>query len=233
MKLLLFDVDGTLIRSNRAGRMAMGAALEELFGSTGPLESYSMGGKTDARIITDLLVAIGLEPEEIEARLPDMYTLMADKARVIYPDRGIAPCPGVEELLEDLQSRPDVLVGLQTGNSRSTTPLKLQEAGIDPAQFPVGAYGSDDLDRNHLPAIAMRRAGELTGQQLAGENTTVIGDTPADILCARASKATAIAVASGWHSSSTLARYYPDFLFDDLSDTSIVLRTLMGEGVGE
>ena len=229
MKLLLFDIDGTLIRSNRAGRMALGAALEELFGTAGPLESYRMGGKTDARIITDLLVAIGLEPEAIEARLPDVYALMAKKARVIYPDRGIAPCPGIENLLQNLQSRPDVLLGLQTGNSSSTTPLKLLAAGIDPTQFPVGAYGSDDLDRNHLPTIAMRRAGELTGQQLTGDNTTVIGDTPADILCARAGKATAVAVASGWHSSSTLARYHPDLLFDDLSDTSIVLQTLLGE----
>jgi phosphoglycolate phosphatase len=229
MKLLLFDIDGTLIRSNRAGRMALGAALAELFGSAGPLESYRMGGKTDARIITDLLVAIGLELEEIEARLPDVYALMANKAHVIYPDRGIAPCPGIENLLQNLQSRSDVLLGLQTGNSSSTTPLKLLAAGIDPAQFPVGAYGSDDLDRNHLPAIAMRRAGELTGQQLTGDNTIVIGDTPADILCARAGKATDVAVASGWHSSSTLARYHPDFLFDDLSDTSVVLQTLLGE----
>jgi len=229
MKLLLFDIDGTLIRSNRAGRMAMGAALAELFGTQGPLESYTMGGKTDARIITDLLVAIGVRLDEIESRLPDVYTLMADKARAIYPDRGIAPCPGIENLLEDLRSRPNVVLGLQTGNSRSTTPLKLLAAGIDPAQFPVGAYGSDDLDRNRLPVIAMRRASELTGQQLTGDNTTVIGDTPADILCARAGKATAFAVASGWHSTSTLARYHPDFLFDDLSETSVVLQTLLGE----
>ncbi len=229
MKLLLFDIDGTLIRSNSAGRMAMGAALEQLFGSAGPLESYQMGGKTDARIITDLLVAIGVAPQEIEVKLPDVYALMAEKARAIYPDRGIAPCPGVSELLEELRNRSDVFMGLQTGNSLSTSPLKLQAAGIDPAQFPVAAYGSDDLDRNHLPAIAMQRASELTGFQVTGDNTVIIGDTPADILCARAGEATAVAVASGWHSYSTLARYHPDFLFDDLSDTPVVLKTLLGE----
>jgi phosphoglycolate phosphatase-like HAD superfamily hydrolase len=107
--------------------------------------------------------------------------------------------------------------------------LKLQEASIDPAQFVVGAYGSDDLDRNQLPLIAMQRAQELTGFQLSGDNTMIIGDTPADILCARAGKATAIAVASGWHSAKTLSRYHPDTLFEDLGDTQNVLQVLLGK----
>ncbi len=229
MRLLLFDIDGTLIRSNSAGRMAMAAALEEMFGSAGPLDKYSMGGKTDARIITDLLTAIGVNTEEISARLPEAYALMAEKARAIYPGRGITACPGIAGLLAALRNRTDVLLGILTGNSHSTAPLKLQEASIDPAQFVVGAYGSDDLDRNQLPVIAMQRAHELTGLHLSGDNTTIIGDTPADILCARAGKATAIAVASGWHSAKTLARYHPDTLFEDLGDTQKVLQVLFSK----
>jgi len=227
MRLLLFDIDGTLIRSNSAGRMAMAAALEELFGSAGPLDSYSMGGKTDARIITDLLMAIGVDQKEIAAKLPDTYALMAEKARVIYPGRGIVACPGAEGLLNDLRDREDVLLGLLTGNSYSTAPLKLEEAGIDPSQFVVSAYGSDDLDRNQLPDIALQRVNELTGLHLTGDNTMIIGDTPADILCARAGKATAIAVASGWHSAKSLSRYHPDILFEDLSDIPGVLQVLL------
>jgi phosphoglycolate phosphatase-like HAD superfamily hydrolase len=187
-----------------------------------------MGGKTDARIITDLLTAIGADAEEISAKLPEAYVLMAEKARAIYPGRGIKACPGVAVLLNALRKRADVLLGLLTGNTHSTAPLKLQEAGINPAQFVVGAYGSDDLDRNQLPDIAMQRAHELTGLHLSGDNTTIIGDTPADILCARAGKATAIAVASGWHSAKTLARYHPDTLFEDLGDTQNVLQVLLG-----
>ena len=228
MRVLLFDIDGTLIRSNSAGRMAMAAALEEMFGSSGLLDSYNMGGKTDARIFTDLLTAMGVDANEISAKLPDAYSLMAEKARDIYPGRGIKACPGVNGLLDNLRNRKEVLLGLLTGNSHSTAPLKLEEAGINPAQFVVGAYGSEDLDRNQLPDIALQRANELTGLRLTGDNTIIIGDTPADIMCARAGKATAVAVASGWHSAKTLTRYHPDTLFEDLSDTKSVLRVLLG-----
>ncbi|MDX1414120.1 MAG: HAD family hydrolase [Candidatus Promineifilaceae bacterium] len=228
MRLLLFDIDGTLIRSNSAGRLAMAAALEEMFGTSGPLESYNMSGKTDARIITDLMTAIGLSAEEAEQKLPLTYELMAEKAMDIYPGRGIVPCAGVEKLLNYLRSREDVVLGLLTGNSQSTTPLKLQEAGIQPEQFVVGAFGSDDLDRNRLVAVATERFLALTGRQIAGDNMVIIGDTPADILCARAGKATAIAVATGWHSMETLARYNPDFLFEDLEDLPVVTQAMLG-----
>ena len=136
-------------------------------------------------------------------------------------------------LLTELQNRDDVLVGLLTGNSYSTSPLKLRAAGIDLALFRVGAYGSDDFDRNRLPALAIQRAGELTGMSFTGADAVIIGDTPADVLCARAGKATAVSVASGWHSAETLAQYHPDYLFEDLSDTAAVLSALVGEEVRE
>ncbi len=227
MRLLLFDIDGTLIRSNSAGRMAMQAALEEMFDSSGPLESYNMSGKTDARIITDLLTAIGISDHEIDKKLPAIYKLMATKAREIYPKRDIMPCPGVEPLLIELEKQKSVFVGLLTGNSRTTTPLKLRAAGINPNQFAVAAYGSDHLDRNRLPAIAMHRASVLTGRQFSGDNTVIIGDTPADIMCARAGRARAIAVAGGWHSSGSLARYNPDYLFEDLVDVPAVIKAII------
>jgi phosphoglycolate phosphatase len=227
MRLLLFDIDGTLIRSHRAGRMAMESALIELFGEAGPLESYPMSGKTDHRILSDLLVSIGLDEKEIAAKLPLVYEVMTEKARQIYPDKGIAPCPGVGELLSALRVRKDVVLGLLTGNIETTAPLKLQAAGIEPWQFVVGAYGSDSGDRNQLPAIVMDRASQLTNHPFAGNNTVIIGDTPADILCARAGKAAAIAVASGWHSKSTLAKYQPDHLLDNLTDTATVMRLML------
>lgn len=229
MRLLLFDIDGTLIRGNKAGRLAMAAAIEELFGDAPPLENYDMSGKTDARIITDLLVAMGIHENEIKAILPRVYALMAEKARGIYPGRGIMSCPGVAELLIELRDRSDVVLGLLTGNACLTAPLKLAEAGIDHAQFIVGAYGSDHLDRNQLPGLAMERASELTGLYLTGDNTTIIGDTPADIACARAGKATAVAVASGWHSLEELLSCEPDILFEDFSDTQTVLKNLLRE----
>ncbi len=222
-KLLLFDIDGTLIRSNGAGRLTLAYALEKLYGSSGPLESYNMSGKTDPRIISDLLTAMGVAAKEIKQQLPSIYELMAEHGQKVFQEKEMTPCPGIPELLQQLANREDVLLGLLTGNSQLTAPLKLSAAGIDPLQFKVGAYGSDALDRNELPAIGMARANQLTGAGFNGNNTIIIGDTPADVLCARAGKATAVAVASGWHAASTLAEYHPDFLFDNFSETEQVL----------
>lgn len=227
MRLLLFDIDGTLIRGNKAGRKAMGAALAEMFGSAGALHSYNFSGKTDARIISDLLTGIGVGNDEISLRLPEVYALMASKAKEIYPQQSIIVCSGVQDLLAALRERQDVLLGLLTGNAEATSALKLEAAGIDPKQFVLGAYGSDDDDRNRLPALALQRAHKLTGLRLTGNNTTIIGDTPADILCARAGKARAVAVATGWHSLEELASCAPDGLFEDFADTQTVLRTLL------
>jgi phosphoglycolate phosphatase-like HAD superfamily hydrolase len=227
MKLILFDIDGTLIRSHGAGRETIILALMEIFGTAGPIDDYKMSGKTDPRIITDLLLAAGFTDGEIAAKLPDVYRLMIENGRIIFPQRDMQPCAGVLELLATLRQHPDVILGLVTGNIVGTAPLKLAAANIDPAQFLLGAYGSDALDRNQLPGIAMKRASDLTGSPFTGNNTVVIGDTPADILCARAGRATAVAVASGWHAVPTLARYQPDYLLENLCDTEKVLEILL------
>ncbi len=229
MRLLLFDIDGTLIRSNGAGREALVATLVELFGTAGPIDTYQMSGKTDPRIITDLLSAEGISPARIREALPEIFSRMAQKAKSIYPTRNMLPCPGVMELLEALTWENQAVLGLLTGNGELTAPLKLLFAGIDSTLFRVGAYGSDHEDRNKLPAIAMGRAADIFTYPFSGENTVIIGDTPADILCARAGQATAVAVASGWHSAATLAKYHPDHLLDSLTDTASVLRILLDQ----
>jgi phosphoglycolate phosphatase-like HAD superfamily hydrolase len=227
MKLLLFDIDGTLLRSQGAGRETLAYALEQLFGTAGPIHDYPMNGKTDPRIVLDLLTAVGIPHEEITPQLPRVYELMAAKGHEIFPARDFYACPGVLELLAALQQRPDVVLGLLTGNAHLTAPLKLTAAGINPTLFKVGAYGSDALDRNELPAVGIARANQLTRGEFTGYNTIIIGDTPADILCARAGKATAVAVATGWHSLATLAKYQPDHLFENLVDTQVILDTLL------
>jgi phosphoglycolate phosphatase len=227
MKLLLFDIDGTLIRSNSAGRSALTYALEQVFGTAGPIDSYKFGGKTDPRIITDLMLAAGIDAKTIEAKLPTVYDVMTARSHETFSEKGIVPCPGILALLDSLRQRDDTVLGLVTGNIVSTAPLKLKAGGIDPTQFRVGAYGSDNMDRNKLPGIAIKRATELTGHSFNGNNTVVIGDTPADILCARAGKTTAVAVASGWHAAPTLAKYKPDHLLEDLADTEAVEALLI------
>lgn len=229
MKLLLFDIDGTLIRSSGAGRLAMTVALESMFGTAGPIESYRFSGKTDARIFTDLLTAVDIPPRKIEDSLPELYERMGEAGRQIFPEKEIRPCIGVPRLLEQLRERDDVYLGLLTGNVHQTAPLKLAAGGIDPTQFHIGAYGSEAMERNQLTPLAMARASEQASVSFTGNNTIVIGDTPADILCARAGQATAVAVATGWHAADTLSRYNPDHLFLDLSDTSAILSALLAE----
>lgn len=228
MRLLLFDIDGTLIYANRTGRTAILSALEQIFGTTGPAEQYHMAGKTDPQIITDLLTAAGIPPAQIAEKLPLVYRHMVVKGHQVFkPENGLTPCPGVLALLAALQQRPDAVLGLLTGNIAATAPLKLTGAGIDPAQFRLGAYGSDAADRNLLPAIAMQRATQVTGHLFHAGNTTIIGDTPADILCARGATATAVAVATGRYTPATLAQYKPDHLLENLLDTEAVLDLLL------
>ncbi len=229
-KLILFDIDGTLIRSHGGGRQALKESLLELFGTAGPIDDYSMSGKVDARIVTDLLTAAGIPTQAFTPKLPDVYKRMAEKGVVIFWEKRMSACSGIPSLLEAIkQQSQQCVLGLLTGNSAATAPLKLSAAGIMPTQFVVGAYGSDALDRNHLPEIAMARATDLTNIDFDGSNTVIIGDTPADILCARAGKATAVAVATGWHSSKTLAAYQPDHLLENLADTEAVLDMLLGK----
>lgn len=226
MRLILFDIDGTLINSSRIGRAALGQALLDVFGTTGGLETYEFAGKTDRRIVREVMTAAGWPAAAIETRLPELDERMAAAGRALFTPQTVWPCPGVVELLEALRRRDDVAPALLTGNIQQTAPLKLAAAGIDPGLFVAGAYGSDSLERNDLFAIALRRAAAATGRHFTGRDVTVVGDTPADIGCARSGGGWAIAVATGPYAGETLRAHGPDFLFTDLARTDEVLRAL-------
>jgi phosphoglycolate phosphatase-like HAD superfamily hydrolase len=139
--------------------------------------------------------------------------------------------PGVRELLDALDARDDMLLGLLTGNLAAGARAKLSAAGIDPARFRVGAFGSDHESRGELPGVAQRRAREDLGHDIAGGNVVVIGDTPADIQCGRAIGARAIAVATGHYSVEELSRHNPAAVFEDLSRTDEVVRAIAADAV--
>jgi phosphoglycolate phosphatase-like HAD superfamily hydrolase len=133
---------------------------------------------------------------------------------------------GVPELLDALETRDDVVLGLLTGNLRAGAAIKLTAAGVDIARFRVGAFGSDHHHRPELPAIAQRRAREELGLDVPGERVVVIGDTPADIECGRGIGARAIAVATGRYSVEELERHAPFAVFPTLADTNAVVRAI-------
>lgn len=226
MRLLLFDVDGTLITAHGAGRAAMARALEEVYGTTGPLETYDFRGRTDPEIVRDLMHAAGVPAPTVQARLADC---LAAYVRALEPEvarRGVRVMPGVPALLAVLSRRPDVVVGLLTGNIEPGARVKLAPTGLWPF-FRLGAYGSDDADRRRLPAVACARARALVGGEVPFSRVTIVGDTPLDVACARACGARAVAVATGWHSAAELAACGPDHVFADCSDVDAVLAALL------
>ena len=227
MRLLLFDVDGTLLSAPGAGRRALKTALLHVYGTAGAIEQYDLRGKTDQRIVFDLLEASGLPREAVRERLDDVFEIYARSLTDEIGDgRGVVTLPGVAELIRRLDETAGVLLGLLTGNIEEGARIKLAPTGLWP-YFPVGAFGSDDADRRRLPSLAARRAHALVGHPFRPEEVLVIGDTPLDIECARAFGATAVAVATGNYPRAQLMDARPDLFFDDLGDIDRVSRLLL------
>ena len=227
MRLLLFDVDGTLLSAPGAGRRALKTALLRVYGTAGAIEQYDLRGKTDQRIVFDLLEASGLPREAVRERLDDVFeTYARGLAEEIGDGRGVVTLPGVAELIRRLDETDGVLLGLLTGNIEEGARIKLGPTGLWP-YFPVGAFGSDDADRRRLPSLAARRAHALVGHPFRPEEVLVIGDTPLDIECARAFGATAVAVATGNYPRGELLSARPDLFFDDLGDVDRAARLLL------
>jgi phosphoglycolate phosphatase len=228
MKLVLFDIDGTILLTDGAGKRAIHRALEEVFGGTGPA-NHRFDGKTDPQIARELMRIAGHADDVIDARLARLFDRYVDYLRdeLQKGAAGITVMPGIPELLDALEVRDDLLLGLLTGNLADGARAKLEAANIDPNRFRVGAYGSDHERRGELPAVAQRRAREELGIEISGANVVVIGDTPADIDCGRAIGARAIAVATGHYSVQELAEHQPTAVFPDLSRTADVLRAIL------
>ena len=232
MKLVLFDIDGTILLTNGAGKRAVHRALADVFGATGPAD-HRFDGKTDPQIVRELMRLEGHADEHIDARMQallDRYVLCLHE-ELRASERPVRVMPGVFELLDALEARRDVLMGLLTGNLAAGARAKLAAAGIDPDRFRIGAYGSDHETRGELPAVAQRRARDELGIVVEGGDVVVIGDTPADLHCGRSIGARAIGVATGHYSVQELLGHDPAAVFEDLSCTADVLRAITGEGV--
>ena len=227
MKLVLFDIDGTLLSSSGAGRRAMEAALSLIFGSPGS-PSYRYDGKTDRQIVRELMRGEGLDDGRIDREMTSVIEMYIDflRAELLRPGTRVTCYTGVVTLLDALEERDDRVLGLLTGNLRHGAHAKLEAAGINPGRFRASAFGSDHEARQELPAIAQRRAKEELGLKVAGESIVIIGDTPSDIACGRGIGARAIAVATGHYSVAELEGHSPCRVFADLRDTAAVMAAI-------
>jgi phosphoglycolate phosphatase-like HAD superfamily hydrolase len=228
MKLVLFDVDGTLISARGAGRRAMRVAFERVFGTAGGIDRYDLRGRTDTRIVHDVMGAEGWEPARVKERLDAFFEVyVAGLTTEIGDGRNVITLPGVAALVERLDQSTVAVQGLVTGNIEEGARVKLLPTGLWP-RFQIGAFGSDHMDRRRLPSLAARRAHALLGTAFSPREVIVIGDTPHDIDCARAFGAVAVAVATGQHSRDELLAERPDLFFDNLGDVDKVLAALLG-----
>jgi phosphoglycolate phosphatase len=221
MPILLFDIDGTLVRTGGAGKTAMEAALRAAFGVSEIRDTVPYSGRTDRAIALELLTVHDIHPTPAnQDRLRDTY--LAHLPAALQSHAGNV-CPGINELLAELRTRPGVVLGLLTGNVRAGANRKLAHFGLWDF-FACGGFGDDHYDRDDVARTAVAEVRSHLGREVAAGDVWVIGDTPLDVQCARAVGAKAVAVATGWHPIEELQSYAPDHLFADLSNPEELLR---------
>ncbi len=204
MTLVLLDIDGTLIQSGRAGVRGMTRAFEDLFGATGALEAVPVAGRTDRAIVSAGLAAIGQPVDDPTiTRVRDAYCAHLPAALADPASRPMGVLPGVHDLLASLEGRPDIVVGLLTGNFVNGAALKLGHFDLW-SRFPFGAFGDRHLERRALVPVAVEKAVAAGHPRFAPDRIVVIGDTPLDVDCAHAYGARAVAVATGIFNETSL-----------------------------
>jgi phosphoglycolate phosphatase len=226
--LVLFDIDGTLVRGGPA-KEAFHVAMVEAFGTAGDIQVHDFAGKTDPQIARELLLAAGLSDDDVDQDLPALWPVYVREldAELSRPDHRTRVLPGVIELIAALEARREaVVLGLLTGNIEAGAARKLASAGLA-GRFGPGAFGSDHERRDALPAIAVRRAAALTGAAFTGADVVIIGDTPHDVTCGRSLSVRAVAVATGRHEAAALTAAGAHCVLPDLADTDAALSALL------
>jgi phosphoglycolate phosphatase-like HAD superfamily hydrolase len=222
--LVLFDIDGTLLSTNGDGVSAMMEAYTAVWGRSPERVRYSMSGKTELQISYELLGLLGFTRDQVRAGLPDFFRRYPEALRRrLRPERTTVH-PGIRELVTRVGEHPEMVLGLLTGNCRAAARIKLEVAGLD--GFAVRVFGEHHEQRSELPPLAMEAARALWPAGFSGKAVVILGDTPNDILCARAVGAKSIAVATGRHDLDALAAHEPDHLFPDFSRVEDVLAAI-------
>jgi phosphoglycolate phosphatase len=228
VKVVLFDIDGTLLRTDGAGRRAMEQALFTVFGAHGDPE-YRYDGKTDRQITREQMRWAGVSDDVIDARMHDVFALYAERLaqELASGTEQAVLMQGIPPLLERLGAHEEVTLGLLTGNIEAGARQKLRAVQLAWEQFLVNAFGSDHEQRPMLPSVAQQRAAQLLGREVPGERMVIIGDTPADIHCGRSLKVRAIGVATGRYSVPELLAHNPADVFETLADTDAVVESIL------
>jgi len=230
-RLVLFDIDGTLVSAGGISARALAATLLDTFGTEGASASYDYSGKTDPQIVRELMGGAGIAEAEIEARMEAALDRYRVRLLAWLRPEHVTAKPGVGPLLEALAAEPQVTLGLLTGNLEPCARAKLAPLGVN-HYFPFGAFGSDHADRYRLPAVALERGRSRAGIAFEGADLVIVGDSVHDVLCGRELGVRAVAVATGKTPPRRLAEVKPEALLDDFGDTASAVRAILGDGEG-
>src|SRR5713226_8661360 len=224
-KLVLFDIDGTLLSAGRAARESILSALQGVYGWSGSGEGHDFSGKTDPQIVRELIAeSVGGERCEADlARALDVY--LSELDRRLVPELVVTK-PGIGELLERLAAEPRVTLGLLTGNLERGARMKLAFPDFN-RYFPFGAFGSDCADRYRHPGIALERAVSHTRRTYRGKSIVIVGDSIHDVLCGRDLGVKAVAVSTGRTKPERLAAEKPDVLLESFADVEHGLEAIL------
>jgi phosphoglycolate phosphatase len=231
MRILLWDIDGTLMRSARNGSYKDYTipVLEEIFGTSGRLSDMRVSGMTDLQIVFEALAETEISQDQIRAQIDRLCSRLTEEARRVTGNgvQFFELLPGVRETLEVLHEHPRYRSALLTGNIKPMAALKMELMGLAKFFTLPGAFGEESHIRRDLPALAVERIRNYLGVDIPAEHFIVIGDTPNDIDCGRHFGTRTVAVGTGrFYSREEILASKPDAVLQDLSDTDLVLRTL-------
>ncbi|MDZ4702210.1 MAG: HAD hydrolase-like protein [Rhodothermales bacterium] len=226
MKLLLFDIDGTMLFTRGVGRRAMERSIQHLIGRPVTTQGVDFSGRTDPQIMRDILLLNGVPDAEVEGLLTETLTLFVEHFSDLITPGDTTMLPGVDTLVKRLAERDDVQLALLTGNLQPTAYLKVGAIGLA-EYFPFGAFGSDHADRYQLTPFALDRAEAHTSRRFEGKDVVIIGDTKHDILCGRSLNVFSVAVCTGHHTRDFLVSHGPDLMLEDLSDADAFIEQVV------
>jgi phosphoglycolate phosphatase len=226
-RLVLFDIDGTLVTDGGAARESFGFSLREVYGYAGDLGRYDFSGRTDPEIAAMVLRDAGWQQHKIEARFPDLWAHYTAGLEQRARAPRVRALPGMQQLLDGLSAMPDLTLALLTGNIEPGARLKLTPPDFN-RYFPFGAFGSDSAKRADLPAIAAERASRAVGTRFSKRDIVIIGDSVYDVRCGVPHEATTIAIASGKTPANRLRAENPSYFFDSAEETSPLIDAITG-----
>lgn len=226
-RLLLFDIDGTLVSSGPTARRVFSEALREIFGTAGAVETYRFEGKLDPLIVRELMLEAGIEDAVVSGRLDHALATYLDRLEAVLLSEKPELKPGVVPLIEAVTRRPAVVTALLTGNLERGARLKLTAADLW-HHFRFGVWGDDGARRTDLGQVAIKRARTVTGIEFLGSDCIVIGDSTHDVDCGRALGARVVGVATGRTSAEALREAGANVVLSDFADLGITLEALFG-----